>query len=179
MPINADRRLELADAAVTVIGRDGMRALTHRAVDAEAEVPTGTASNYFRSRAELVDAAAEVAVERLRPESADGLDAVVEQALVDPDAALAWFELRLHAVREPDGQVAALVAERDAELAALAAALPGGAAEHRRVVAALDGILLAGVSGAASQQETLRDAEAVVRGIIGGRSGGIRGLFGR
>lgn len=46
----------VADAAVTVLARDGLRGLTHRAVDAEAGLPAGSTSNCFRSRASLVQA---------------------------------------------------------------------------------------------------------------------------
>lgn len=48
------RRDEVLDGAVEVLGTLGLRGLTHRAVDAAAGVPAGTASNYFRSRAALV-----------------------------------------------------------------------------------------------------------------------------
>ena len=44
----------IADAAVTVLARDGLRGLTHRAVDAEAGLAAGSTSNYFRSRAALL-----------------------------------------------------------------------------------------------------------------------------
>jgi len=46
----------VADAAVTVVARDGLRGLTHRAVDAEAGLPDGSTSNCFRSRTALVEA---------------------------------------------------------------------------------------------------------------------------
>ena len=46
----------VADAAVTVLARDGLRGLTHRAVDAEAGLPDGSASNCFRSRSSLLKA---------------------------------------------------------------------------------------------------------------------------
>lgn len=43
----------LLDAAIQVVGTDGMRALTHRAVDAAAGLPTGSTSNVFRTREAL------------------------------------------------------------------------------------------------------------------------------
>lgn len=46
----------VADAAVTVLAREGLRGLTHRAVDAEAGLPDGSTSNCFRSRSALVQA---------------------------------------------------------------------------------------------------------------------------
>ncbi|GAA3531669.1 hypothetical protein AFL01nite_20770 [Aeromicrobium flavum] len=44
----------VADAAVTVLARDGLRGLTHRAVDTEAGLPPGSTSNCFRSRSALL-----------------------------------------------------------------------------------------------------------------------------
>lgn len=55
----ADRRTVLADAAIRVVVQTGLRGLTHRAVDAAAGVPAGSASNHFRTRAALVEAVAD------------------------------------------------------------------------------------------------------------------------
>ncbi|MFE4195184.1 TetR/AcrR family transcriptional regulator [Paenarthrobacter sp. NPDC056912] len=52
-----DRRTQLADAALAVVSAQGLKGLTHRAVDAQAGVAVGTTSNYFRNRAALVGAA--------------------------------------------------------------------------------------------------------------------------
>lgn len=50
-----------------VLGAQGVRAFTHRAVDAEAGAPAGTTSNYFRTRDALIDGVVErfALVERL------------------------------------------------------------------------------------------------------------------
>jgi DNA-binding transcriptional regulator YbjK len=50
----ADRRTALLDAALELVGTQGMRGLTHRAVDLAAGVPPGSTSNYFRTREALV-----------------------------------------------------------------------------------------------------------------------------
>lgn len=50
----SDRQERVLDAAIEVVGARGLRALTHRAVDAEAALPAGSTSNLFRSRASLV-----------------------------------------------------------------------------------------------------------------------------
>lgn len=50
----ADTRRRALDAAVTLVGTGGMRALTHARVDAEAGLPAGSTSNWFRTRAALV-----------------------------------------------------------------------------------------------------------------------------
>jgi len=50
----ADRRTVLLDAALEIVGTQGMRGLTHRAVDAAAGVPAGATSNCFRTREALI-----------------------------------------------------------------------------------------------------------------------------
>jgi DNA-binding transcriptional regulator YbjK len=53
------RRDILLDAAIDVTGRAGMHGLTHRAVDAAAGLPAGSASNHFRTRDALLAAVTE------------------------------------------------------------------------------------------------------------------------
>ncbi|WP_144761784.1 TetR/AcrR family transcriptional regulator [Curtobacterium sp. 9128] len=48
-----DRREALADAGIRLTARGGIRALTHRAVDAEAGLAAGSTSYYARTRREL------------------------------------------------------------------------------------------------------------------------------
>lgn len=57
-PDPAKRRIEIAEAALAVLGSEGSRGLTHRAVDEAAGLPSGSASNYFRTREALLEAAA-------------------------------------------------------------------------------------------------------------------------
>jgi len=56
---NPARRRVLLDAAIELIAADGLHGLTHRALDRQAGLPVGTASNYFPSRIELVVATAQ------------------------------------------------------------------------------------------------------------------------
>ena len=49
-----NRETVLLDAAIDVLGTQGMRQLTHRAVDAAAGLPTGSTSNRFRTRESLL-----------------------------------------------------------------------------------------------------------------------------
>ena len=42
------------DAAVELVGSQGIRALTHTRVDAQAGLPRGSTSNYFRTRSALL-----------------------------------------------------------------------------------------------------------------------------
>ena len=51
MATTRDRAL---DAAVRLVGTQGVRALTHARVDAEAGLPRGSTSNWFRTRDALV-----------------------------------------------------------------------------------------------------------------------------
>jgi AcrR family transcriptional regulator len=50
------RREVLLDAAIRVLGERGIRALTHRAVDGEAGLATGSTANYFPTREALFEA---------------------------------------------------------------------------------------------------------------------------
>ena len=53
-----NRRETLLDAAIQVLGERGIRALTHRAVDAVAGVTAGSTANYFPTRESLLEAIA-------------------------------------------------------------------------------------------------------------------------
>src|SRR6202012_5716814 len=57
-PRNERRRQALGDAAIAILGTPGIHSLSHRAVDERAELPAGTAANYFPTRDELLAAAA-------------------------------------------------------------------------------------------------------------------------
>ncbi|GLF94757.1 TetR/AcrR family transcriptional regulator [Streptomyces yaizuensis] len=61
--MNPARRNRLREAAIVVLADAGGRGLTHRAVDLVADVPPGTAKNYFPTRDALLRAAAERCVE--------------------------------------------------------------------------------------------------------------------
>lgn len=54
-----NRREDLLDAAIGVVGESGIHALTHRAVDTAAGLPPGSASNHFRTRDSLLNAVVE------------------------------------------------------------------------------------------------------------------------
>jgi DNA-binding transcriptional regulator YbjK len=49
---NRERAL---DAAIELLGTEGLRALTHGRVDTRAGLPKGSTSNYFRTRAALLE----------------------------------------------------------------------------------------------------------------------------
>lgn len=76
----ADRRRLIADAAIALISRDGIRALTHRAVDAEAGLPTGSTSSYVRTRSALL----ELVVDHLELRAIADTGAVADAAATAP-----------------------------------------------------------------------------------------------
>ncbi|MFI6292787.1 TetR/AcrR family transcriptional regulator [Nonomuraea sp. NPDC050790] len=56
MKSDLDRKTVLADAAIDAIGEDGLRGLTHRAVELRAGLPPGTCSYHFPTRHALLAA---------------------------------------------------------------------------------------------------------------------------
>ncbi|MCX4751058.1 TetR/AcrR family transcriptional regulator [Kitasatospora sp. NBC_01287] len=114
--MNRERRDQLRDAAIEVLAEAGGRGLTHRAVDAVAGVPLGTAKNYFPTRDALLGAAAERCEEQYRavaarlgaagagPGDREGLVAVLRGLLENVAGPgrprmLAYLELRAEAGR--------------------------------------------------------------------------------
>ncbi|GAA1943118.1 TetR/AcrR family transcriptional regulator [Amycolatopsis minnesotensis] len=114
---NPARRRALIDAAIEVLAREGARGLTFRAVDTEAGVPQGTASNYFPSRDDLFDQIGGRVHERFTPEPSGLAETMrarptrelvtvlmrqlIERLSADPHGYLALVELRLEATRRP------------------------------------------------------------------------------
>ncbi|MEU8867315.1 TetR/AcrR family transcriptional regulator [Streptomyces umbrinus] len=118
MASNPERRAGLVDAGVEVLAREGARGLTFRAVDGEAGVPVGTASNYFTGRDDLLRQIDAHLHERLAPDPevlAELMKAPKNRALVtafmhdlmaraqrDRTGYLALLEMRLEATRRPE-----------------------------------------------------------------------------
>lgn len=118
MRSNPTRRTALLNAAIEVLAREGARGLTFRAVDAEAGVPNGTASNYFANRDELLRQVGEHIHVRLTPNAirlAKTVQAPPDKSLAvrllqdllgrlqaDRTGYLALLELRLEATRRPE-----------------------------------------------------------------------------
>ncbi|MEU3600035.1 TetR family transcriptional regulator [Streptomyces sp. NPDC006798] len=115
---NDERRAALVDAAIEVLAREGARGLTFRAVDTEAAVPNGTASNYFANRDELLTQAGSRVYERLQPDEAtirrvstadrdletyaQLMRELVERVSSFRTGYLAFLELRLEGTRRPE-----------------------------------------------------------------------------
>ena len=159
---NLARRAALVDAAIEVLAREGARGLTFRPVDAEADVPKGTASNYFANRDDLLNQAGGRIYERLRPDdatmeamftgpataarTAELVRDVVERVTAFRTGYLALLELRLEATRRPE--LRALLTERvsedvEANVANhLASGLPGDADAIRMIYLAANWLVV-------------------------------------
>ncbi len=159
--MNPERRKTLLDAAIEVLAREGARGLTFRAVDQEAAVPAGTASNYFPNRDALLVQVGNRYYERLipsdealanarEPQTRETMTAlmteVVERVAGFRTGYLAILELRLEATRRPELQ--ALLTERvraDLEFNIgnyRASGLPGGADAVVMLYLALNWLIL-------------------------------------
>ncbi|ROS41826.1 TetR/AcrR family transcriptional regulator [Amycolatopsis thermoflava] len=115
---NEERRAALLDAAIEVLAAEGARGLTFRAVDKEAAVPAGTASNYFANRDDLLHQIAQRFYERMEPDAAtierqrtaprdratytQLMRELVARITAFPSGYLALLELRLEATRRPE-----------------------------------------------------------------------------
>ncbi|MFI9745297.1 TetR/AcrR family transcriptional regulator [Streptomyces sp. NPDC052494] len=162
MARNPERRTALLDAAIEVLADEGARGLTFRAVDARAGVPTGTSSNYFSDRDQVLSEVADRIFVRLTPEPG----AIDTALLPEPSRALVvelmrWlarrmaaertcylglFELRLEAARRPELQKRfTQVLRDDLDLNIrlhLESGMPGDADTVRVLYFALTGLLL-------------------------------------
>jgi DNA-binding transcriptional regulator YbjK len=116
----AERRRELADAALELLGSDGVHGVSHPKVDAHAGVPAGTTSFYFRTRKALLQAIATRLAERdiadlsllseltegepTRFTGTAGLAQIVMYVATEPwrSRARARYELMLLASRDPE-----------------------------------------------------------------------------
>ncbi|MFG2176336.1 TetR/AcrR family transcriptional regulator [Streptomyces niveus] len=175
---NLARRSALVDAAIEVLARDGARGLTFRAVDVEAGVPKGTASNYFTSRDELLNQVGHRIYERLIPDeatvagmvtgpntkarTAELVRQVVERVAAFRTGFLALLELRLEATRRPElrAVLTARVA-RDVEenvTGHLASGLPGDADAVKMIYLATNWLVVERLTlpGVFSEEEAAR-----------------------
>ncbi|MEU1801481.1 TetR family transcriptional regulator [Streptomyces sp. NPDC019937] len=159
---NDERRAALVDAAIEVLAAEGARGLTFRAVDTEAAVPAGTASNYFANRDDLLTQAGARVYERLQPDEAtiarqqastrdrEGYAALMRELVGRISAFrtgyLALLELRLEATRRP--ALRAVLTERvradmEANVAYHeASGLPGDATAVRLLYLALNWLIV-------------------------------------
>jgi TetR/AcrR family transcriptional regulator, regulator of biofilm formation and stress response len=179
-PRGERRRAELLDAAIRLIGAQGLDAVTHRAVATAAGVPPATPSYYFRSKDDLIDEAlrlvADREIERLREfrealgdapgddvgSWVEGIAAWLEEQLEGDGriALLAQYHLQLEGARRPEltgvlrSWAAATHGLAEEALSRLGAPDPSRGAIL--LVCAIDGLRLEAVSAAGTR---LRGAE--------------------
>ena len=168
VPLGADRRDAIADAAIHLVATRGLRGLTHRAVDAEAGLPPGSTSYYLRTRNALLTACVNrmlardvsaAAPEGVQASSGTGVPPVellvgmtVGLARDRPDDLVARYELSLEASRQPELRTA--IDEGGRQLRALLAQLLDGLGVSNPseaawpVAAMMDGLLYDRVAGA-------------------------------
>lgn len=152
-----ERVEQILRAALVVIGRGGVGAVTHRSVAEQARVPLGSMTYYFASKQELLREALRLHVSedagRLRRLAAELLEQgapgerVVEsfaELLEGGHPDIAQFELYLEAARDPELREVAAESLRVygevAELALRAAGVPDPAAAAGVIVATIDGL---------------------------------------
>ncbi|MFE0426783.1 TetR/AcrR family transcriptional regulator [Streptomyces sp. NPDC058953] len=188
---NAERRAALVDAAIEVLAREGARGLTFRAVDTEAAVPNGTASNYFANRDDLLTQAGSRVYERLQPDEATIarvgtadrdletytrlMRELVERVSSFRTGYLAFLELRLEGTRRPE--LRRLLTERvradvDANVAYHeASGLPGDAMAVKLLMLTLNWLIVEQLTLPDLYPEEEREAlvRVAVERIVGAR----------
>ncbi|MER7012582.1 TetR family transcriptional regulator [Saccharopolyspora sp. NPDC000359] len=88
-----DRRTRIADAAIELVAEQGVRALTHLAVDTRLGLPRGSTSYYVRTRRALL----EVAVKRLAVRAREDFDALAgAEPAQAPDVRAAADRIAVH-----------------------------------------------------------------------------------
>ena len=161
VPVRSPRLRQLLDAALHVIADDGLRGLTHRAVDRRAGLPEGSCSAYLRTRQALQGALTEYVADSLLAD----VDRLAERIRAcgvndDDEGVRAALDLFLHWLDQRELLVARLeltmAATRDADLAAILA-------DHR---ARLIG-LVAGIMAATGKEHSTARAEALVASYDG------------
>ena len=158
------RQRVLLTAAVRVLARSGMRGLTHRAVDSEADLPQGSCSAYMRTRLALLTRLTEYVTAqfardieelavRIEERASGDSEYAVQQTtammtswLREPEMLLARVELSLEGSRQPD--IGAIMQAGLRELENIVDhVMASKGHEHSRaraatLVAAIDGVLM-------------------------------------
>ncbi|MFC7404004.1 TetR/AcrR family transcriptional regulator [Georgenia alba] len=175
-------RTRVLDAAIDLLGGQGLRALTHGRVDEAAGVPPGSTSNYFRTRSALLVGTAERVIELEMPGVTAGLEPTTPEDLVDGLCALLdrttgpqrtltaarlvlFLEASHHrALRDIlDGGRAQMEAVVVTTLGRAGARDPGVAA--RALMACLEGLILHRITRD-DRGDVRPTVEAVVRGLL-------------
>ena len=193
------RRALIADAAISTLARDGMRGLTHRAVDRTAGLPEGSASYYFRTRQALLQATVErlaelttadmlasaALLERAAAAAPPGheLDALAALAAglvgswltTGRERQLARYELSLEATRRPE--LRQTLVSTGAAIRAFvagrfaAAGVPDAGQRAADFAAFIDGLLFDQIAGAGNRELKGPDVRAAIGTLLAGIAG--------
>ncbi|MEV6646870.1 TetR/AcrR family transcriptional regulator [Amycolatopsis sp. NPDC051371] len=175
-----DRLSVIGDAAIEVIAAEGMRGLTHRAVDRLAGLPVGSTSYYARTRAALLELTIARIVELDQaevPPPAGGLPESVAGYVYEAlgpgrTRMLARYELALEATRRPELRArydsgGAVIRRLAAE--ALEAAGSTDPVRHATLVVDwMDGTIFGALAGASvppSRESLVASAREILTGI--------------
>ncbi|UGT53042.1 TetR/AcrR family transcriptional regulator [Nocardia asteroides] len=173
--MSTDRRALIVTGAVELIATRGIRALTHRALDAHLGLPPGSTSYYFRTRQALIEAVADGITSRSRADFAemfapDSLESLSGAEAVRRELASAiatWLDQLL--ARRRDELIArhALIIEvlSDPELHAR---LAGGLFSHDRATGLFTAL------GAPDPDAAAADFLALLEGLVFDRFAGAR-----
>jgi DNA-binding transcriptional regulator YbjK len=187
-PARSERMELLLGAAVHVVAENGLRGLTHRAVDREAGLPEGSCSAYLRTREALVLAVTEYVAERVAGHVRDLAEELSGKPLDDDHAVetvtrfiLGWvderevlvarLELTIQASRDP--ALATMFGTLRRDLVDVVAGVltargkPHGAAAAETLVSSFDGVLIGALPRPASQRKAFvrRSIEALMAGL--------------
>ncbi len=109
-------RTRALDAAIELVGTAGLRALTHARVDDRAELPKGSTSNYFRTRAALLAGVVERIIERELPSVEGAMYPATAEDVIDAVCGLLDLTTNAHRTLTTARLVVFLEASHDAEL---------------------------------------------------------------
>ena len=187
----ADRRELLLDAAIRVISQQGMRGLTHRAVETEAGVPHGSTTYYFGTRHDLLVALMSYMAERGRramepiarglaltladrskPLDLDALaDALIAWLDSESEMELARYELQVTAARDPEMKQLMTqncdVFRQMCEPIVIACGSKNPVRDSHIVQAAVDGWMFDRLTHSTPSDETIKRGIRVLLGTIG------------
>ncbi|MEV6717202.1 TetR family transcriptional regulator [Lentzea sp. NPDC051208] len=171
------RRDLITDAAIQLVAEQGMRGLTHRAVDRLAGLPEGSTSAYFRTRKALIEGFVERLANQEQRDIAPDPDDVagsiartLDSWLVERNRTLARYAAMLEATHHPELKSIMVHSPRE-QATAIAKMLghedPERAGAH--FTAFLEGLLFYRLVGAGSTvgpapgtEESVRDLKAAV-----------------
>ena len=187
----ADRRGAIADAAIAIIAGEGLRALTHRAVDRRLRLPDGSTSYYARTRADLIElvvrrlaarTSTDVSANSAAAETVMTVGAAADRVavLIDTIAArsedqLARFALAVDLRGDPDLHAfitsgSPIREQLLARARALAVAIDARDVEQAALglLAVVDGLLFDRLAGSGVDAGVRPDAAAVVAAYLSG-----------